>query len=112
MLDVPISPNAFQLEKIVREGKEKDVYLFKPSGNQTFDISEVVERDIKTYTNMVVAQVLATFKSFTTLDKVVFTGGGASIIDKQLVKDKTPHTLVVEDSEVSNVKGCYKFGLT
>ncbi len=37
---------------------------------------------------MVVAEVLATFKNFTTLDKVVFTGGGASIIDKQLVKIK------------------------
>lgn len=53
---------------------------------------------------MVVAEVLATFKNFTTLDKVVFTGGGASIIDKQLVKDKIPHTLFVEDSEFSNVK--------
>ncbi|HAQ1518097.1 TPA: ParM/StbA family protein [Enterococcus faecium] len=112
MLDLPISPNAFQLEKIIREGKEKGVYLFKPSGNESFNISEVVEREIKTYTNMVVAEVLATFKNFTTLDKVVFTGGGASIIDKQLVKDKIPHTLFVEDSEFSNVKGFYKFGLT
>ncbi len=59
MLDLPISPNAFQLEKIIREGKEKGVYLFKPSGNESFDISEVVEREIKTYTNMVVAEVFS-----------------------------------------------------
>ncbi len=38
------------LKKIIREGKEKGVYLFKPSGNESFDISEVVEREIKNIT--------------------------------------------------------------
>lgn len=110
--DISFQPNAFQIENIIRSGKITGTYLFKPNHNEQIDLTKMIEKEIRIYTQQVVAEVFATFKNFKTLDQIVFTSGGSQIIDKELVLQSIPNAIFVEDAEFSNVKGFLKFGLT
>lgn len=104
-----ISLTRNNIEEILRE--QKDKYFFKPNKNESFDISNIVNKDIKKYTNNLINIVDSTLKGTSHIDTLFFTGGGANIINKKQVLDRYERAIFIKNSETANVNGFYKYGL-
>ncbi|AYG00592.1 ParM/StbA family protein [Lactococcus allomyrinae] len=104
------------IEKMLRETKDSDNYLYSPSSNEndTKDITSIVEETINQYTRFVIAPfVTECFPDIEDIRSIVLTGGGANIISKESLRDEIgadyfKRLVFVENSELLNVRGLYK----
>ena len=46
------------------------------------------------------------------IDTLFFTGGGANLINQKILKTTFTNAAIVKDTEVANVNGFYKYGLS
>jgi|SRR5690625_4198772 len=104
-----ISINKNEIERIIKQ--QKGEYIYQPNKNESLDITKIVKRNILKYTNTLLSIVDSTFKGTSHIDTLFFTGGGANIIDKDLVLNRFKRAIFVENSQSANVNGFYKFGL-
>lgn len=99
------------LEKILRTSKPEDGYYFKPNKNEAINITDHVRRSVKKYTIERNNAIHAAVKDTSSIDKILFTGGGSNLIDKENPQKAFKYIQFVEDPETANVKGYYKYGL-
>lgn len=98
------------VEKIMRESKD-DTYYFKPNKNESYDITKYVKKAKIKYTRELINTINTTLKGTSNIDTFLFTGGGANLINHDEILNAYKHAIFVENSEVANVNGFYKFGI-
>lgn len=101
--------NKNDIEKILREQNKE--YFFQPNKNESYDITNTVNKAIKKYTRNLLNIVSSTLKGTSHIDTMIFTGGGANIINKDEVLNRFERAIFIKDSETANVNGFYKFGI-
>lgn len=105
--DIRLNKN--EIEKILKE--QKNNYFYKPNKNESYDITNIVNKNIVKYTNTLLSIIDSTLKGTSHIDTLFFTGGGANIIDRKLVLSRYERATFIENSELANVNGFYKYGL-
>lgn len=98
------------VEKILRQSNG-DKYYYKPNKNESYDISKHVKKAKIKYTRELINTINTTLKSTSKIDSFLFTGGGANLISHEEVLNAYKHAIFVENSEVANVNGFYKYGI-
>jgi len=98
------------IENILRNS-EDDKYYYKPNKNESYDISKHVRKSKIKYTRDLINIVNTTLKGTSKIDTFLFTGGGANLINKEEIQNAYKHAIFVENSEVANVNGFYKYGV-
>ncbi|MBL5783481.1 plasmid segregation protein ParM domain-containing protein [Heyndrickxia sporothermodurans] len=101
----------YKIEQILRNGNQKEGYYYKPNRNESISITNIVNKAIIKYTREIINTVQTAVKDVDSIDKILFTGGTSNLIDQIPVKDTFKYAYFVEDSEIANVKGYYKYGL-
>lgn len=104
---IPLTKN--DIEKIIKE--QEDKYFYKPNKDESYDITDVVKRNIIKYTNTLLSIIDSTLKGTSHIDTLFFTGGGANIINKKQILERYKRATFIKNSEVANVNGFYKYGL-
>lgn len=98
------------IEKILRADHE-DGYFYKPNKNESVNITNIVDKAKIKYTRELINTINTTLKGTSKIDTLLFTGGGANLIDRKEIQEHFKHAIFVENSEVANVNGFYKYGL-
>ena len=98
------------IERILRDNNDNK-YYYKPNKNESYDITKHVEKAKIKYTREVVNIINTTLKGTSKIDTLLFTGGGANLIDQKQILNTFKHAIFVKNSEVANVEGFYKYGL-
>lgn len=99
----------FQLADVIRNGHGKYVYHY--SRNHVEDITDLINDQLNYFTKRLIANVNSTLKNLDSLDYLLFTGGGANLLNQKQLKDAFPFAEVVDQPELANVHGFYKYGL-
>lgn len=106
------SISEYEVESIVRTGNEREQYLWSPDGIQTIDLSPIVMRHRRIFTRNIASAVKTAYKGFGRMLKIVVTGGAANLLIRTEFDEEIGITEYFEDSELANVHGFYKYGLT
>lgn len=99
-----------KIANILRSANVKDGYIYKPNKNESIDITEYVQKAMKQYTREIISSINSAIKGSSDIDRYVFTGGGANLIDHKQVKNQFKYVVFAKDSEIANVQGYYKYG--
>lgn len=110
-LDVDIKPTEYQVEDIIRNGSETGKYVFEITPTEKVDITEIVDKRIKKYTKSIIRSIRKSVTNLPYVADIVFTGGGSSIIDKDLIKAEFPKAIFAKHGEMTNVIGFYQYGI-
>lgn len=102
----------YQLEKELRHGNQQHQWSYRFSKNRQDDITELVGKESDRFTRRLVANVTSTLKNLDSIDTLFFTGGGANLINQKILKTTFTNAAIVKDTEVANVSGFYKYGLS
>lgn len=100
-----------EVEQIVRQGNEKEVYTWSPNGRETIDLTDIVMKERKLYTRGIAQSVKSTFKAMSRMRKIYVTGGTANLLIKSEFERIIKIAEFVNNSEIANVRGYYKYGL-
>jgi len=106
------SINEYETESVVRAGNERERYLWSPDGNQTINITDTVMKQRKLFTRNIASSVKTTYKATDRMQTIFITGGAANLLVKDEFLKEIKEAKFVEDSELANVRGFYKFGLS
>lgn len=109
--DADVKPDIYEIESIIRSGKEEDKFIYSPTVNAMYDMTDVIQSNIDRYTEEIIQKVLSVYKDVNQFDVIIFTGGGSSVINKDIINDSLDHVLFSDSQEYSNVFGFYKYGL-
>lgn len=105
------SLTAYDVEVILREGDDTKGYFFKPNKNVSLDITQIVQNVRKRYTKELINKINKTKKSTSSTDTMLITGGGANLVEKDEIKNRFEFVLFVENSEIANSMGFFKYGM-
>lgn len=97
------------VEKILRKS-DSDKFYFKPNKNESHDISKYVKKAKIKYTRELINTINTTLKGTSKIDSFLFTGGGANLINQDEILNAYKHAIFVENSEIANVNGFFKYG--
>lgn len=100
---------SYEVERILRESNPKEGYFFKPNKNESFPITNQVNKAITKYTRDVLNTINTTIKATLRNDTMLFTGGGSNVIKQEDARAQFKFSRFVEDSEIANALGFYKF---
>lgn len=103
--------NVHEIERVVRVGNDKEKYLWSPDNIQTIDITDIVMEQRKIYTLNVANAIETTYLGFGRMQTILLTGGAANLLIKDILDEKIGIIHYIENSELANVFGFYKYGL-
>lgn len=112
MNDIQKETSIYQIEKLIRKGINEDSYTYKFSKNSVQDITSIVLNERDRFTKRLITQIKSTLKNLNSIDTLIFTGGGANLVNRKLINEEFDNALVVTNTEFANVRGFYLFGLT
>lgn len=102
------------IESLVRKGIEDNThrFIYPVNRRKEIDITEIVVKAIEEWSQSIIEEFQLAFRNTEALDFILVTGGGANLIDKDIVnttfnKDYE-RTVFVENSELANVEGYIK----
>lgn len=101
----------YEAERITRTGV-KDKYSITLDGIEDVDVTTEVMKARESYTKKVIAEVKAALKTTERISQILVTGGTANLLIKAEFIKAFPNTKFVENSELANAKGFYKFAIT
>lgn len=102
----------YQLEKDLRKGSKERQWSYRFSKNRQEDITKLVNSECDRFTKRLIDNINSTLRNLDSIDTLLFTGGGANLINQKLLKHTFKNSVIVKDTELANVKGFYKFGLS
>ncbi|KIO69295.1 hypothetical protein B4065_1468 [Caldibacillus thermoamylovorans] len=105
------SVNEYEIESIVRSGNEIEKYLWSPDGIQMIDITDIVMKQRRIFTRNIASAIKTTYKGFGRMQKILVTGGAANLLIKKLFDDEIKINQYMDNSELANIFGFYKYGL-
>ena len=97
----------YELERAIRltDGK------WTPDTVHTHDLNPWITAESKIYTRRLASSIKSTYKGFGRMQKILITGGTANLLDvEELQKSLFGLAYIVPESELSNVRGFYKYG--
>lgn len=100
-----------EVELMLRECGKTEKYLWSPNGNETYDLTDIVMEERSRYTRKVASTVNAAYKANKRMKTVYVTGGTANLLVRSEFEQAVPKAKFVEESEIANVRGFYKYGL-
>ncbi|MMZ55016.1 StbA protein [compost metagenome] len=100
---------SYEVERILRDSTHKEGYFFQPNKNESFPITNFVEKAVIKYTREILNTISTTLKATLRNDTMLFTGGGSNLIGQKEVKAQYKFARFVEDSEIANALGFYKY---
>lgn len=104
--------SSLKVEEILRNNtNNEDGYYYKPNKNESINITKIVEKAKIKYTRELLNIINSTLKGTSTIDTLLFTGGGANLIDREQVLNSFKHAIFIDNSEYANANGFYKYGL-
>ena len=98
-----------EVEALVREGSAAEVYTWSPNSVTTLDFTDVVMKARKKYSRRVASMILEAYKDLSKFYCILITGGAANLLIKDEILAEIPMAEFVEDSEIANARGFYKF---
>jgi len=101
----------YEVEKVIRDGNDQGKYLWSPDGIQKIDITDIVMEQRKIFTRNISSAIKTTYKGFGRMQKILVTGGAANLLIKKLFDDEIGIAEYMDNSELANVLGFYKYGL-
>lgn len=101
----------YEVERSVRAGTPRDRFYWTPDAAQTIEITDVVMRERRKYTRNVVNAIKRTFKGFGRMNAIIVTGGGANLLIESEFVEEIKIAIFVDNSEMANARGFYKYGL-
>lgn len=119
-VDSSIKPNIFEIENCVTAGIKSGgkEFIYSPnnySGSKnTVNLTNDVVKCIDLYTKHTVNEIKTSFPHLSSIDCLIFTGGGSRVINKDIVSSSFNNMKILysEGGQFSNVKGYLKHGLT
>lgn len=106
------SVSLFKIEKLIRAGIEERNFSYRFSKNNIVDITDIVEQQIKVFSERLVRNLKSTFKDMSNIDTLIITGGAANLINKKVILNLFETATFLPDSEQANVCGYYKYALS
>ncbi|WP_339324380.1 hypothetical protein [Paenibacillus sp. FSL W8-0194] len=100
---------SYEVERILREANPKEGYFFKSNKNESFPITDQVNKAITKYSREVLNTINTTIKATLRNDTMLFTGGRSNVIRQEDARAQFKFARFVEDSEIANALGFYKF---
>lgn len=94
---------------ILRKSDPIEGYFFKPNKNESFNITNHVNKAITKYTRDVLNIISTTLKATLRNDTMLLTGGTSNVINQEEVKSQYPYAHFVKDAEIANALGFYKY---
>lgn len=113
-----LNTDLHKIEVMVRNALENATldnarFIYRQSDNNKFDVTEIALSAIGHWTNTIVNNVFTTFQNLNEVDALIVTGGSASIIDRRAFAgafDDSTKVIFVDEPELANVRGFYKYG--
>lgn len=105
------SVSLYQLERTLRN-PEEGRYVYEFNKHNRVDITELVKAEVDRFTSRLITNIKSTLKNLDSIDSLIFTGGGANLVNKKLLEKEFKNSLIVENTETANVNGFYKYGLS
>ena len=99
----------YEIEKIIREGTPKGKYTLSLAGRESVDLTEKIMEARKSYTRKIINEVKAALKTTERIGTIFVTGGTANLFIKEDFMKAFPNAKFVENSELANARGFYKF---
>lgn len=97
----------YELERVIRLNSG----LWSPNGNAEIDLNPAIQNQSKAYTRRLTSSIKTTYKGFGRMQKILLTGGTANLLDLDELKVELRGLAhIVEDSELANVRGFFKYG--
>ncbi|WP_336766143.1 Alp7A family actin-like protein [Paenibacillus sp. USHLN196] len=100
---------SYEVERILRESDPKEGYFFKPNKNESFPITNFVNKAITKYTRDVLNIISTTLKATLRNDTMLLTGGTSNVVRQDEVKSQYQYAHFVKDAEIANALGFYKY---
>lgn len=102
--------SVYEVERLLKESKGNK-YYWSPDGKETLNLSDVIMRERTKFTRETAVTIRSVFKEFDRLAAVLVTGGAANLLVKAEFVQVVPKAVFVENSELANVRGFFKYGL-
>lgn len=103
--------NEYEVESVIRAGNDREKYFWSPDGIQTIDISKIVMKHRLNFTRNIASAVKTAYKGFGRMNTILVTGGAANLLTKIEFDAEIGIQNYVENSELANVTGFYKYGM-
>ena len=100
----------YKIAETVRAGNKNQEWIYSYSRNNQINITELVNKKINSFTRLQANKVNSTLDDKQTIDTLLFTGGGSSLVNRKLILKTFNNAQFVEEPELANVLGFYKFG--
>lgn len=104
--------NAYEIEQFLRKYNDSEKYMWSPNGVKEIDVTDIVMKQRKRYTRKVVNKIISTYKAFDRTHTIIVTGGSSNLLIKDEFEKEIPNCLFVENAELANIRGFYKYGLS
>lgn len=102
----------YEVESVIRAGNDREKYLWSPDGVQTIDITPEALHQRALFTRNIISSIKTAYKGFGRMQTILVTGGAANLLLKNEFTEEIEIAEFVADSELANVNGFYKYGLT
>jgi StbA protein. len=100
------------IQEVIRNGLQSGVFEIKLNKRKTIPVTELVNEEIQSYTNEIIAVMKKTWGNMDKYDSMVINGGGANIINFQTILSELADFAVIStEPEIATVHGLYKFGI-
>lgn len=110
MNNIKNETSIYQIEHLIRKGLNDDTYTYEFSKNNIQDITSIVLSERDRFTKRLITQIKSTLKNLNSIDTLIFTGGGANLINKKMINEEFSNAILVSNTEFANVRGFYLFG--
>lgn len=97
------------VEKQIIENEDPNMYVI--SKRASIDIEEEKERILKRVARTIINQINGRWTNRLKFDKIIVTGGGAMLLGKYLTEWEKD-IIIVDDSQLANARGFYRYGLS
>lgn len=105
------SMSEYEVERVVRNGNDREIYTWSPNGREKIDLTSIVMTERKRYTRKIAQSIKTAYKDIGRMKTIYLTGGTTNLLIREEIEPVLPNVRFVEDSEVANVRGFYKYGL-
>jgi plasmid segregation protein ParM len=99
-----------EVSALIKAGNKDDVYMWVSADNNDFtlDLTNNVRKVRREFTENTIKEINKNFKDLTQLKYIVFTGGGANFVYRDMINDYYGNKAVfLEEPETANVRGYY-----
>lgn len=104
--------NVYEIERFIRKNNGKNEYLWSYDGISTVEVTDIVMNCRTRFTNNIIRNIKNAYKAFDRVQYILVTGGASNLLIKELFMKEFPNARFIDNAEVANVNGYYKYGIS